>query len=114
MTTRLTPDQAMRAVAKGKGKQPESLILKAVRDYLRRTGWTTIRIQQGMGAHKGIADLYCIRGGRHVWAEIKTATGKQSPFQIEFERQILAEGGEYHVLRSVEDAAKMSGEDLLC
>ncbi len=113
MTRRLTPAEATRAYAKGKGKQPESLILAAVRDYLRQFGWLVVRLQQGMGAHKGVADLYALRNGRSVWCEIKTPTGRQSAHQREFERQIKAHGGEYHVLRCVEDAIAMSGEECL-
>ena len=114
MTTRLTPAQAQRALAKGKRQKPETLILNAVRKYLRAVGWYVVRHQKGLGCQKGIADLSCTRGGRTVWVEIKTATGAQSDDQRDFEREIITHGGEYHVLRSVEDAAVMSGEELLC
>lgn len=96
------------------GKQPETLILHAVRDYLRVNRWYVVRIQQGMGCHKGVADLVATRDGRTAWIEVKTPTGKQSAAQRIFEHEIKAHGGEYHVVRSVEDAAEVSGEELLC
>jgi len=110
VTERLTPQQAGRALAHGAGKQPESLVLKSVRAYLRQFGWYVVRIQQGMGCHKGVADLVATREGRTVWVEVKTPTGRQSDAQREFEREIKAHGGEYVVVRCVEDAAAMSGD----
>ena len=66
-----------------------------------------IRIQQGMGAHKGLSDLIAVKGGRVVFAEIKTPRGRLSEYQREFERELAAHGGEYAVLRSVEDAMRL-------
>ena len=113
MTVRLSPDQATRAIAKGNGKQPESAILKAIRQYLTAFGWHVVRIQQGMGCHKGIADLHALRNGRSVWIEVKTPTGRQSEHQRAFEREVTAHGGEYIVARCVEDVVAMSGEAVL-
>lgn len=44
--------------------------------------------------------------GVFIAAEIKTASGKQSPEQERFERLVAAKGGAYAVLRSVEDARR--------
>jgi Holliday junction resolvase len=87
--------------------QPESLILRAVRNFLVTGGWYVVRIQQGMGCHKGIADLVAMKDGRTVWCEIKTATGTQSEHQVEFETRVLAAGGEYIVARSVDDVTDL-------
>ena len=67
-------------------------------------GWLVIRMQAGIGAHKGIADLYCLRAGRDVWLECKTTKGKQSGHQVKFQADVEAHGGEYCVVRSLEDA----------
>ncbi len=75
-----------------------------MRSYLRLRGWLVIRQQQGLGSHKGIADLYCLKGGRSVWVEIKTATGRQSDAQKQFEADVLTFGGEYWLVRSVDEA----------
>jgi hypothetical protein len=109
----LTPETT-RSLAKASGKQPETMILRAVRDYLRIHRWYVVRIQQGMGCHKGVSDLVAVRDGRTVWIEVKTPTGRQSEAQRVFEHEIDGHGGEYHVVRSVEDAAAISGEELLC
>jgi len=91
-------------------RQPETAILRAVCGYLRVTGWYVIRIQQGIGCHKGMSDLVCVRRGRVVFAEVKTATGRLSDWQQGFRQAIADTGGEYVVLRSLDDAIAMSGE----
>jgi hypothetical protein len=95
------------AYAHGKGRQPESYIRDAIRAYLRAHGWFVVRMQQGLGCHRGIADLCAMRDGRTVWVEAKTATGKQSDYQAEFERCVLAAAGEYRLARSIEDVADL-------
>lgn len=84
---------------------PETLILRAVRCELERAGWHVLRQQQGLGCVKGVADLVALRGGRTVWLEIKTQTGRQTADQVDFERAIVVHGGEYLVIRSVDDLA---------
>jgi hypothetical protein len=48
-----------------------------------------------------------MRDGRTVWVEAKTATGKQSEYQVEFERCVLAAGGEYRLARGLEDVTDL-------
>lgn len=66
-------------------------------------------VRFGVG-EKGGADLIGIfRGsgqpvGRFIAAEIKTATGRQTPEQKLFGELVMAHGGDYVVLRSVDDA----------
>lgn len=93
--------------------QPESFVLRQVRDYLKWNGWFVVRIQQGMGAHKGVPDLLCIREGRVVFAEVKTPTGRLSAHQVQFASDWTSHKGECVVLRSVEDAQKLSGDPAL-
>lgn len=81
----------------------ETEILRSVRDVLRTCGWLVIRMQQSMGSYKGVADLYCIRDGRDVWLEIKKPKGTQSIYQVQFEIDIKAQGGEYYVIKSIDD-----------
>jgi len=103
VTERMKPGDYQKAAQKASGQQPETAILRAVRDYLRVQGWLCVRMQQGMGSHKGIADLYCLKDGRSVWLEIKTPTGKQSTYQKQFQADVEAYGGEYKVARSLDD-----------
>lgn len=97
----------------GRMKKNESSILRAVRDYLRLRGWFVIRIQQGLGAHKGITDLIAIKNGVTVWIECKTASGKLSEHQKRFQEQITASGGIYIIARGVEDIIKMEKDKTL-
>ena len=49
--------------------------------------------------------LFC-RGGRTVFIEIKTGTGRQSKKQKNFQAAVERLGYEYIILRSVEDAER--------
>lgn len=60
-------------------------------------------IRYGVGGPGG-ADLIGIRNGRFVAIEIKTTTGKQTAEQLIFQQLVTARGGEYVILRSVEEA----------
>ena len=84
-------------------KQPESIILQAVRNALVLDGYVVTRHQQGLGSRKGFPDLTALKDGKTLYVEIKTATGKQSPYQVEFQRVCEAHGGVYILARSVED-----------
>jgi Holliday junction resolvase len=94
---------AQQLLAKGAGKQPESAILNQIRDYLRMKQWYVVRFQQGIGCHKGIADLCAMRNGRTVWIECKTAKGKLSIHQQAFQEALEEHRCEYVVWRSLED-----------
>ena len=90
-----------------RGEPTEKEIQNEIRRYLQIRGWYVIRIQQGMGAHNELSALIEGKGGRVVFAEIKTPRGRLSEYQREFERELAAHGGEYAVLRSVEDAMRL-------
>jgi hypothetical protein len=107
LTRRITASELERAWAKGKHVQPETLILRQVSDYLRAAGYYVVRIQQGLGAHKGIADLVVMRGGRTIWVEIKTPRGRLSEWQERFAQAVADAGCEYVVVRSLEDAIRL-------
>jgi len=84
-------------------RQPESLILQAVRQYLQIGGWMVVRHQADLGTYPGLPDLQAIRDGRVVMIECKTATGRLSSRQEAFRETWEAHGGEYIVARSTED-----------
>lgn len=84
-------------------KQTESMILNQVRNTLKLDGWDVTRHQQGLGSRRGFPDLTALKDGKTLYIEVKTATGKQSPYQIEFERICKAHGGTYILARSVDD-----------
>ena len=65
-----------------------------------RHGYT---IRFGVGGPGG-ADLIGIYRGKFLGVEIKTPTGKQTPEQRTFQELVTKLGGEYLILRSVEEA----------
>lgn len=91
----------------------EADILRQVRDYLRLKGWYIIRIQQSLGAHKGISDLIAVKAGKEcpacgrrgdvLFIEVKAKTGQLSTFQRVFQQEIESQGGRYVVVRCAED-----------
>ena len=82
---------------------PETAIKKSVKQYLQIKGWFIFAILQGLGAKRGISDFYAIKDGRGIWMEIKTPKGKQSDHQIQFQADIEEHGGEYMVVRDVQE-----------
>ena len=83
--------------------QKENEIQSQVREYLRLKDWYVIRNQQSMGSHRGLADLTAVKNGRVVFIEIKTKKGKLSKHQEKFRDDINAQGGEYVVIRSLDE-----------
>jgi hypothetical protein len=89
---------------------PETIIRKDIVKYLRGEGWFVFHNLQGLGCFPGISDLTAMRGGRIVWIEIKTPTGKQNHDQWDFEREVTTNGCEYVIARCVDDVRQLSGE----
>lgn len=56
---------------------------------------------------RGIPDILAIKGGRAYFLEVKTETGKQSDAQKEFEREAIAVGALYSVVRSIDDVQSL-------
>jgi Holliday junction resolvase len=85
-------------------KVTETDIRRQVRDYLRIKGWFVFHILQGgVGVYRGITDLIAVKGGRVIFLELKTRTGRQSEHQKKFQADIETHGGEYILCRGVED-----------
>lgn len=84
----------------------EREVQSQIRDYLRWRGWYVVKIHQSLGSVRGIADLYALKGGRHVWIEVKTPRGRQSDAQREFQAAIESHGGVYMLASSIEDVQK--------
>lgn len=91
----------------------ESDIQAQIRDYLRLTGWFVVKIHQSLGSYRGIADLYALRDGQHVWIEVKMPKGVQSEHQKRFQRDIEKHGGTYILARGMEDVEHLAGEKRL-
>ena len=86
-----------------KKTQPETLIRRSIVSILRMDGWDVTYHQQGPLCRKGFPDLTALKDGVTLYIEVKTATGKQSAYQVEFERICKEHGGMYILARSVDD-----------
>lgn len=61
------------------------------------------KLQQN-GLLKGVSDLVILcPNKRYITVEVKTSTGSQSPEQKIFENRVKQNGGDYFVIRSLED-----------
>ena len=78
-------------------------ILQMIRDYLRLRGWFVVRMQQGLGCHRGLSDLIAVKQGCVLFVEVKAPKGQQSTCQAEFQREIEEHGGVYVLAKSIED-----------
>jgi hypothetical protein len=92
--------------------------------YLKDHGWIVIRINSGVGMidgrifrayilenngrSDGFPDLLAFRRDRYLLIEMKRPGSYQSPEQKAFEETMKTCGVAYHVVRSVDDAAKIS------
>lgn len=87
--------------------QTETYIRKSIMDALRYAGWDVTYHLQGIGSPKGFPDLTAMKNGRTVYIEVKTKNGRQSVYQIEFEKICIAHGCTYILARSVNDIAEL-------
>ena len=62
---------------------------------------------RNMGLQPGANDLVICHDGRFYGLEVKSATGRQSKKQKDFERWILRTKGKYEIARSVEECEKV-------
>ena len=58
----------------------------------------------GMGVHTGFADLIVISGGRVLFIEVKSQTGRLRTSQEVFRDTVCAQGFGWALVRSVDDA----------
>ena len=84
-------------------KQPESYILSQIRSVLEADGYDVTRHQQGLGSRRGFPDLTALKDGRTLYIEVKTATGKLSAYQMQFQQTCESHGGTYIVARGIDD-----------
>jgi hypothetical protein len=69
-----------------------------------RRGQIRQSILVGMGVHPGFADLIVISGGRVLFLEIKSQTGRLRKSQEVFRDTVCAQGFGWALVRSVDDA----------
>ena len=94
--------------------QNETIIRKGITEELRRSGWFVIYfLQMGFGQHRGLSDLMCMRDGQVVFVECKTPEGRQSPEQVQFQKDCERHGVKYILARSVYDVKEMLNSEPL-
>lgn len=69
-----------------------------------RSGKSRQAILQGMGVHRGFSDLIVLSGGRVLFLEVKSQTGRLSPAQEAFRDAVRDQGFAWALVRSVDDA----------
>ena len=99
----------------------ESQIQRAVLDYLIwhskshkiyffRSGAGQVKTEGGhffKTGSPGCPDISVCYDGKYWGLECKTEKGRQSAIQKQAEKEILAAGGEYHIIRSISDIKKL-------
>jgi hypothetical protein len=60
----------------------------------------------GMGVHAGFADLIVISGGRVLFLEVKSETGRLRKSQEVFRDTVCAQGFGWALVRAVDDALR--------
>ncbi|MBA7569206.1 VRR-NUC domain-containing protein [Candidatus Atribacteria bacterium 1244-E10-H5-B2] len=90
-----------------KFKISENDIKHQVKSYLNIKGWFNFHILQGLGAFRGIPDMIAVKAGRVIFLEIKKPGGKLSEHQQRFKETMGGAGGEYYVVRSLEEIIKI-------
>jgi hypothetical protein len=86
----------------------ESDTLKLIKEYLKLKGFFVVRMQQNIGSHKGIPDLYFIgyddsSNSIQGWCEVKTPKGKLSKHQEEFRDNVTYYGAYFIEAHSLDD-----------
>lgn len=97
----------MKLKLSSKMKITENMIKRQVKDYLNIRGWFNFHILQGLGAYRGIPDRIAIKDGRVLFLEMKGPGKTQSDHQKKFQADIKRAGGEYYVVRSLEEIMKI-------
>lgn len=81
----------------------ETEIKHQIKDYLNAKGIFWWYELAGIGAYKGIPDLFAIRNGVTYAIEVKTPKGRQSPHQRAFQANYEGSGGKYILAKGYED-----------
>lgn len=90
----------------------ESDIQRQIKEFLQWHGWFVVKIHQSLGSYKGIADLYALKDGQHVWIEVKTPKGQLSEYQVKFMGDVVKHGGRYIVAKGIEDVEYLCKKDI--
>ncbi len=91
---------------KGMKTTPETRLKRQSVEYLKWKRVFNFPILQGLGAYPGLPDRIAVENGKLIALEFKRPTGRQSENQKKFQVALEAAGGEYIVIRSLEELQK--------
>lgn len=109
MNRRTTPEaDAQRAIVQAlRFALPRDAIVHHCANEVTEAGPRGARRQAilvGMGVHPGFADLIVISGGRVLFLEVKSQTGRLRKSQEVFRDAVVTQGFGWALVRSVDDA----------
>jgi hypothetical protein len=109
MNRRTTPEaDAQRAIVQAlRFALPRDAIVHHCANEVTEAGPRGARRQAilvGMGVHAGFADLIVISGGRVLFLEVKSQTGRLRKLQEVFRDTVVTHGFGWALVRSVDDA----------
>lgn len=109
MTRRGTPEaDAQRAIVQALriALPRDAIVHHAVNEIASndRRGKIRQAILVGMGVHPGFADLIVLSGGRVLFLEVKSPTGRLRKSQEVFRDSVCGQGFCWAIVRSVDDA----------
>ena len=86
-----------------KPQKPETALKRQCSQLLRQFGGYSLPIPGGAYGIRGAPDRVCWLAGRVVATEFKKPTGKLSEAQEAIRDKIVAAGGEYVVIRTLDE-----------
>jgi len=109
MNRRSTPEaDAQRAIVQAlRFALPRDAIIHHCANEVTEAGTRGARRQAilvGMGVHSGFADLIVISGGRVLFLEVKSQTGRLRKSQEVFRDTVVTQGFGWALVRTVDDA----------
>jgi len=98
----------MKRKLRQKIKISENDVKRQIKQLLSLKGYFHFPLTAGIGSYKGAPDIIAIKNNRVLFLEIKRPVGgKQSDYQKQFQADIESKGGEYYLIRSIEDLVKI-------
>lgn len=92
----------------------EGLLKTKIRKYLTQKNVYWASIQGGPGSKPGDPDMVVCKDGRFIALEMKAKSGRQSPIQMKREQEIKESGGEYYLIRRLEEVKEIiEGENVV-
>jgi hypothetical protein len=106
MNRRSTPEaDAQRAIVQAlRFALPRDAIVHHCANEITEAGARRQAILVGMGVHAGFADLIVISGGRVLFLEVKSQTGRLRKSQEVFRDTVITQSFGWALVRTVDDA----------